>query len=147
MTFGVQGRRGGELPTEVTSFVGRTEELAVVRRMLTASRMVALTGPGGVGRTRVALRAVAPLRKQYPDGVHLVELTALKDPELLPRTVCAALGLVEQTARPAPDLLTEYLDGRRPCRAHPRRARHLLPDGDHRAARRARLGPSPGSIS
>ena len=112
MTFGVQGRRGGELPAEVTSFVGRTEELAAVRRMLTASRMVTLTGPGGVGKTRVALRAVAPLREHYPDGVHLVELSALKDPELLPRTVCAALGLVEQTARPALDLLTEYLDGR-----------------------------------
>ena len=112
MTFGAQGRRGGELPAEVTSFVGRTAEIASVQQMLADSRMVTLTGPGGVGKTRVALRAVGPLRDRYPDGVFLVELSALKDPELLPRTVCAALGLAEQTARAPLDLLTEYLNGR-----------------------------------
>ncbi|QMU74152.1 AAA family ATPase [Streptacidiphilus sp. P02-A3a] len=112
MTFGVPGRRGGELPAEVTGFIGRSVELASVQRMLGLSRMVTLTGPGGVGKTRVALRAVSALREHYPDGVYLVELSALADPELLPRTVCAALGLSEQTARPALDLLTEYLSGR-----------------------------------
>ena len=112
MTFGVPGRRGGELPAEVTGFIGRSVELASVQRMLRGSRMVTLTGPGGVGKTRVALRAVASLREHYPDGVYLVELSALADPELLPRTVCAALRLGEQTARPPLDLLTEYLSGR-----------------------------------
>ncbi|MFC1443790.1 LuxR C-terminal-related transcriptional regulator [Streptacidiphilus sp. N1-10] len=112
MTFSVHGRRVGELPAEVTGFVGRSAELATVERLLTQARLVTLTGPGGVGKTRIALRTVAGMRERYPDGVFLVELSALPEPELLPRAVCAALGIVDQTARPPLDFLTEYLADR-----------------------------------
>jgi predicted ATPase/DNA-binding CsgD family transcriptional regulator len=112
MTFSVHGRRVGELPAEVTGFVGRSAELASVERLLTQARLVTLTGPGGVGKTRIALRTVAGMRDRYPDGVFLVELSALPEPELLPRAVCASLGIVDQTARPPLDFLTEYLADR-----------------------------------
>ena len=112
MTFSVHGRRVGELPAEVTGFVGRSAELASVERLLTQARLVTLTGPGGVGKTRIALRTVAGMRERYPDGVFLVELSALPEAELLPRAVCASLGIVDQTARPPLDFLTEYLADR-----------------------------------
>ncbi|MFC1413583.1 LuxR C-terminal-related transcriptional regulator [Streptacidiphilus sp. N1-12] len=106
-------RRAGDLPAEVTGFVGRAEQLASLQQLLGDSRMVTLTGPGGVGKTRIALRALPELRTRYPDGIFLVELSALKDPELLARTVCAVLNLPEQPDRASLDLLTEHLAGRR----------------------------------
>ncbi|MFC1435073.1 LuxR C-terminal-related transcriptional regulator [Streptacidiphilus sp. N1-3] len=116
MTFGVQGKRAGDLPAEVTSFVGRGVELASVERLLNQARMVTLTGPGGVGKTRIALRTAAALReppqRRYQDGVFLVELSGLKDAELLPRAVCVALGITDQTVRPPLDFLTDYLADR-----------------------------------
>ena len=112
MTFGVQGRRSGELPAEVTSFVGRQVELASVERLLAQARLVTLTGPGGVGKTRIALRTAAAAGDRYPDGVFLVELSGLKDAELLPRTVCVALGITDQTVRPPLDFLIDYLADR-----------------------------------
>jgi non-specific serine/threonine protein kinase len=107
------GGLGGDLPVELTSFVGRAAEVTAVKRLLTESRLVTLTGPGGVGKTRVALRVAAELQKTYADGVYVVELSALQDPWLLSHTVVAALGLPEQTANPALDVLVEYLKGRR----------------------------------
>jgi non-specific serine/threonine protein kinase len=59
----------GNLPVELTSFVGRRGELAEVKRLLTGSRLVTLTGIGGVGKTRLALRAAAELRRAFRDGV------------------------------------------------------------------------------
>ena len=105
-------RRAGGLPVEVTGFVGRSEQLACLQELLRGSRMVTLTGPGGVGKTRIALRVVPQVRPRYPHGVFLVELSGLKDPELLARTVCAALSLPEQAARTSADVLTEHLTGR-----------------------------------
>ena len=116
MSTGASGgspwRRAGDLPAEVTSFVGRAEQLARLRELLHGSRMVTLTGPGGVGKTRIALRALPELRPRYPDGVFLVELSALKDPELLARSVCTALALPEQATRTSVDVLTEHLAAR-----------------------------------
>ncbi|MHA6765157.1 ATP-binding protein [Streptacidiphilus sp. PAMC 29251] len=105
-------RRAGDLPAEVTGFVGRADQLASLQRLLAVSRLVTLTGPGGVGKTRIALRALPDLRGAYPDGVFLAELSALKDPDLLARTVCAVLGLPEQAARTALEQLTDHLAGR-----------------------------------
>ncbi|MER7396322.1 LuxR C-terminal-related transcriptional regulator [Streptomyces sp. NPDC000151] len=97
----------------MTGFVGRTEELARVREMLAGARLVTLTGPGGVGKTRIALRAAATVREDFPDGLCLAELTALRDPELLPHTLCTLLGLPSQTAEPPLDILLDHLQGRR----------------------------------
>ncbi|WP_338118366.1 ATP-binding protein [Streptomyces coryli] len=109
MAFGATWRRGDRLPAEVTSFVGRTAELADVHRLLAQSRMVTLVGPGGVGKTRLALRSVAEAAVRFEDGVHLVELSGLKGAELLPNAVSEALGLPEQAGRPQVDAVVEYV--------------------------------------
>ncbi|HZB32211.1 MAG TPA: tetratricopeptide repeat protein [Streptosporangiaceae bacterium] len=108
-----RGGRRDALPAELTSFIGREAEVEGAKRLLSQSRLVTLTGPGGVGKTRIALRVAAELRDDYADGVCLVELSALQDPGLLAHTVAAALGLPEQTARPAIDVLTDYLNDKR----------------------------------
>ncbi|WP_328593756.1 ATP-binding protein [Actinomadura macrotermitis] len=81
----------GNLPAEISRFVGRRAELAEARRILGRGRLLTLTGPGGVGKTRLALRLAAELTE--PDGAWLVELAALHDPALLPHAVAAALRL------------------------------------------------------
>lgn len=112
MAFGFSGRRSGQLPGEVTSFVGRESELADVLRMLSRSRLVTLTGPGGVGKTRLALHSARRAGEGFADGVRLVELSGLKDPELLPHTLASALELPEQNTRPQIDVVVEHLAGR-----------------------------------
>src|ERR1700757_1120098 len=87
-------RRGaGNLPAELTSFVGRRGEIAEVRRVLAESRLVTLTGVGGVGKTRLALRAAAGLRRAFRDGVWLVQLDQLRDEALVTEAVAGVLGL------------------------------------------------------
>ena len=100
----------GALPAELTSFVGRRRELNETRRLLEGNRMLTLTGPGGVGKTRLALRMAAEVRRTFPDGVWFVELAALQDPHLLPHTVANTLELRQVSADPAADLAA-YLEG------------------------------------
>ncbi|KXF49079.1 protein kinase [Rhodococcus sp. SC4] len=107
----LQGRIGN-LPLELTSFVGRRGELTDTKKMLSVSRLVTLTGTGGVGKTRLALRAASDMRRAFADGVWLIELGELGDGQLLPDVVAAALGLRNQSARPAQDLVLEYLGPR-----------------------------------
>lgn len=102
----------GALPAEVTSFVGRRQELADVRRLLSTSRLVTLTGTGGVGKTRLATRAATALRRGFSDGVRFVDLATLSDPALLPQTTAAALGLRDETMR-AVDRLADHLADQR----------------------------------
>src|SRR6266545_2174379 len=99
----------GRLPAELTSFVGRRRELADARRLLSSSRLLTLTGVGGVGKTRLALRMTAELRRTFPDGVWFVELAALRDPGLLAHTLANALELRDVSAEPAADL-ADYLE-------------------------------------
>ncbi|NGN70176.1 LuxR family transcriptional regulator [Streptomyces sp. A7024] len=103
------GQRTGELPAEVTGFVGRTRELGDLSDLLGRKRMITLVGPGGVGKTRLAVRAAGAARRRFTNGVRLVELTGLHDPELLPHTVAAALGLAEQGDRDQLGLLVDHL--------------------------------------
>jgi predicted ATPase len=100
-------------PDEYTDFVGRQDELTGIAAMLAESRLVTIVGPGGVGKTRVALVAAARAAASYPDGPWIVELSNLSDPALLPNTVASVLGLPEQDARSALDALLEYLRDRR----------------------------------
>ncbi len=83
------------LPVQLTSFVGREREIPEIKRLLTITRLLTLTGVGGSGKTRLALRVGADLLEQFPDGVWLVELSALADPALVPQSVAATLGLRE----------------------------------------------------
>jgi predicted ATPase/DNA-binding NarL/FixJ family response regulator len=105
----------GNLPTELTSFVGRRHEVAEVRRLPAESRLVTLTGVGGVGKTRLALRAAAGLARAFDDGVWLVQLDQLRDPALVAQAVAGALGLgLRDRAGYAPaEALAGYLAGRR----------------------------------
>lgn len=82
----------GNLPAEASSFVGRRAELIDVTESLSAFRLVTLTGMGGVGKTRLALRVAHKVRRAFPNGVWLVELAALEDPALLVQTIVDALG-------------------------------------------------------
>ena len=95
---------GGSLPAELTSFVGRRRELSEARRLLGSNRVLTLTGVGGVGKTRLALRIAADVRRTFPDGVWFVELASLNDAQLLPHTVAQALGLRQASADPTADL-------------------------------------------
>ncbi|WP_420879497.1 ATP-binding protein [Rhodococcus sp. (in: high G+C Gram-positive bacteria)] len=111
MAAAVRGR-SGNLPLDLTSFVGRRREVTETRRALGASRLVTLTGIGGVGKTRLALRVAADSQRSFADGVWLVEFGERRDPQLVAESVAAALGLREQSAIPTTQLLTDYLTSR-----------------------------------
>ncbi|MFF0813678.1 protein kinase [Rhodococcus sp. NPDC003318] len=102
----------GELPLELTSFVGRRRELTEVKETLSTSRLVTLTGIGGVGKTRLAFRAAADLRRGFRDGVCRVELDELRDRSLLVHVVATALGVRNPSARPFEDVVVEFLASR-----------------------------------
>jgi predicted ATPase/DNA-binding CsgD family transcriptional regulator len=97
------------LPAEVSSFVGREQQLAELRRLLNKSRLVTLTGPGGAGKTRLAVRLAGELLDRYQDGVWLVELPAVTDARLLEQTVASTCGIQEQRDRPTIDVLIRTL--------------------------------------
>ncbi|WP_050779565.1 hypothetical protein [Streptomyces sp. C] len=107
----------GNLPSELSSLVGRGAELAGVARLLESSRLVTVTGVGGVGKSRLALaaaRAAAEeLQDRHRDGVWLAELSCLRDPALLEFTLAEALHLTDHTVRPPRTVLAEHLAGRR----------------------------------
>ncbi|MES4908413.1 MULTISPECIES: LuxR C-terminal-related transcriptional regulator [unclassified Streptomyces] len=89
--------------------MGRRHETAEVKRLLSASRLVTLTGVGGVGKTRLALRVAEDARRAFPDGVWLVELASLADPGLLAQSVNEALELRDHSSRPAAEALVDHL--------------------------------------
>jgi non-specific serine/threonine protein kinase len=110
------------LPAPLTSFIGRRRELADLRALLrpahgtAACRLLTLTGPGGSGKTRLALQLADDLLDApgaYPDGVWLVELASLADPALAPKAVAQALGVQEEGTRPLAETLAAYLKTRR----------------------------------
>ena len=102
-------RRPGNLPAETTSFIGRRHELAEVRKKLTTARLVSLVGPGGVGKTRLAIRIGTDLRRGFRDGTWLVELAEVRDPALIGNATLAALDLRDQAATEPRALLLSYL--------------------------------------
>ena len=106
------GATRGNLPAELTSFVGRDADLAQVDELLAGSRLLTLTGVGGVGKTRLALRAAAGLRHVFADGVWLVEFDRLHDAALVPQAVAAVLGMQERAGYTGTSALGEYVADR-----------------------------------
>ncbi|MER7734392.1 AAA family ATPase [Streptomyces erythrochromogenes] len=123
----------GNLPSELSGFIGRGAELAELGRLLEVSRLVTVTGVGGVGKSRLVLAAArsasegareapeaqgaqgphAPEEERYCDGIWLAELAGVRDPALLELTLSEALGLTDHTTRPPRTVLAEHLAGKR----------------------------------
>src|SRR5918997_2982256 len=101
------------LPSELSSFVGREEELAEVKRLLENGRLLTLTGSGGCGKTRLAVAVARELVARFEDGVWLVELASLADPSLVPQVVASTLGVREQPGRSLTETLSDYLSSKK----------------------------------
>jgi len=102
----------GNLPASVTSFVGRRGEIAGIRRLLGSTRLLTLTGVGGLGKTRLALEAAGVSGKAFADGVWLVDLAPVREPSEVAGAAVRALGLPDLGPRSALAQLAEYLSGR-----------------------------------
>jgi predicted ATPase/DNA-binding CsgD family transcriptional regulator len=97
------------LPGQRTSFIGRKREIADVKRLLSTTLLLTLTGSGGCGKTRLALQVAARVQRESPDGVWFVDLAPLVDPALVPQAVASALGVGEQPGNSLTDTLTAHL--------------------------------------
>lgn len=114
MTASATKARPHNLPTELTSFVGRRRELSEVKQALATARLLTLTGAGGIGKTRLGLRAAAEVTRPFPDGSWVVDLAPIDDPSLLTQAVFLALGLHDQQAQEwSVATLIDYLAPRR----------------------------------
>ena len=100
------------LPTQLTSFVGRAHEVAETRRLLATTRLLTLTGPGGTGKTRLSLQLAADAMSDFADGVFFVALGPIEDPELVAPAILVALGLRESPHEPPANRLIESLRDR-----------------------------------
>jgi predicted ATPase len=105
-------RREGNLPAELTSFIGRTRLLANLKRHLGESRLVTVTGIGGVGKSRTVLRLAHQLRALYPDGVWFADLARLQDAGMVKHTISSALGIADQSSRAESESLSEWVGER-----------------------------------
>jgi predicted ATPase len=101
------------LPEEPNSFIGRERELGELRRQVLATRALTLCGPGGIGKTRLALRLLTLVAGDFPDGVCFVELADLRQPDLVIPHVAAIMGISEEPGRPMAETLTDALRSRR----------------------------------
>ena len=97
------------LPAQLTSFVGREKEIAEIKEILQHARLVTLTGMGGSGKTRLSVQVAADLLEDFSAGVWFVEFAPLTDPELIPSSVAAALGLQPQSGSSPRSALVEYM--------------------------------------
>jgi non-specific serine/threonine protein kinase len=104
--------RRHNLPAELTSFVGRRKELLELPGVLASSRLLSLTGAGGVGKTRLAVRLACGLVNEFPDGVWLVDLAPLSVPDLVAQAIATAVGVREGPQRSARDALLDTLRDR-----------------------------------
>lgn len=109
----VAGPSRTNLPESVNRFIGREREGAEVRRLLGTSRLLTLTGPGGCGKTRLAIEVARTLTTDFPDGVWLIEMASLSDPELIPQEIATAIGIREVAGQSVMHLLASWLRGRK----------------------------------
>jgi len=100
------------LPQQLTRFIGRQRELAAVRSLMGQTRLTTLSGPGGIGKTRLAFEVARDCLDQHADGVWLVEFASISDPQLIAQTVASALDLREERGRSITDAVASYLKSR-----------------------------------
>ena len=105
--------RPNNLPTQVTSFVGRAAELEETGAMLGSARLLTLTGPGGTGKTRLSLQLAAMVAADFPDGVYFVALEPIREPALVGPTIAAVLGLIEDASVAIGDRLAGWIGSRK----------------------------------
>jgi predicted ATPase/class 3 adenylate cyclase len=111
------------LPAEASSFVGRADELREIGDLVERQRLVTLTGPGGSGKTRLAIRLASDLRDRFDGGVFFVGLSAITEPDLVCPTICRVIGLHDEGTRGAEETLEHFL--------RPRRALLVLDNFEH----------------
>ena len=116
------------LPEPVTTFVGREREVREVAELLGRSRLVTLTGPGGTGKTRLAIGSAGRVRHRFPDGTWFVDLAPVRDPGLIPSAIAGAVGVRESPDVPILDMLREHLRERQLLLVVDN-LEQLLPDG------------------
>jgi predicted ATPase/DNA-binding CsgD family transcriptional regulator len=129
------------LPVELTSFVGRRDAVADLSRTLPNARLLTLTGPGGVGKTKLALRVARETARQYPGGTWFIELAPVQDPALVTQAAFAALGLQDRAANLSMSRLTDYLAEKR-CLLILDNCEHVLASAAHLATAILAVAPS-----
>ena len=97
------------LPVSTSSFIGREKEKDEIVHLIGKSRLVTLTGVGGIGKSRLSVQTASTLLNDFPDGIWLIELAPISDPALVPQTVVNTLGLIEQANRTPQVILTDFL--------------------------------------
>jgi len=102
----------GNLPTPLSTFIGREREIAEVKQLFTSHRLVTLTGAGGSGKTRLSLKVAGELWNEFEHGIWLVELASLFNPALIPQAIASTLNIHEQSGQPLMDILVDYLAAR-----------------------------------
>ncbi len=105
--------RPNNLPTQLTTFVGRAAELEEAAGLLSGTRLLTLTGPGGTGKTRLSLQLASTVADDFPDGAFFVPLEPIRDPMLVPSRIATAVGVAENGSRPITDTLSAWLRDRR----------------------------------
>ena len=128
------------LPTQMTSFVGRGAEVSEGKRLLTSTRLLTLTGPGGIGKSRLSLQIAAESAQQFPAGVYFVPLSALRDPELVASAVAHVLGVPVSGSRTPIEGVVEHLHDKTILLVLDN-FEQLLPDGAPAATKLLQAGP------
>jgi predicted ATPase/class 3 adenylate cyclase len=105
--------RPNNLPRQLTTFVGRQANIGEAKRALSATPLLTLTGPGGVGKTRLAIEIAGELIDEFEDGIWFVDLSPLKDPEFVVPAIATAVGVMHAPGQPILETVMEYLRGRR----------------------------------
>src|SRR5262245_38595858 len=100
------------LPSRLTSFIGREHELTKLENLSRSCRLLTLTGPGGSGKTRLALELVDRIGSRYPDGVYVASLAPVADPDHVASTIAVALGAREATGAPILQTLAHAIGAR-----------------------------------
>ena len=101
------------LPTPLTSFIGREKEQAEIKNLIAKNRLVTLTGAGGIGKTRLSIQVASREENDFPNGIWLVEFAPISDPALVPQVILTTLSLSEQTGRSPLRTLSDFLQAKR----------------------------------